>query len=359
MEIKSSEQKRQHDSNGSTVHWTATLIRRWWLTLFIPIAVGIVSDTSLLMKYPQAVGLDGYYYVLQADSLRQTGHLLYSSSTPVLFYVLAVVSKITGDTVLAAKAVSIGFHVLLCAGLFVLLRVLSGRSWPGALAGLMAAICGLHVYLIVEFVKSLAALALFVWAVCFWLLAEKRAPSWRTRMVAGLCLVLAMLTHRAMWLVVAGIVLSVLITYLLQRETKKALSLAVLVLVACFLMPWCLASQTAFGLPCQMQTELLSHPATPLDNIGWPEKILVAFFAPAALFVARIYRAQIDPRLLSCLAAVGVLSILVTLNPFLDHGQGSLNVTGRLSNLAYLEAAVLVPGVFFVFARMGQRRILF
>ena len=46
--------------------------------------------------------------------------------------------------------------------------------------------------------------------------------------------------------------------------------------------------------------------------------------------------------------AIALMSLLVTLNPFLNRETGSLSVAERLSLLAYIQLAILMPTLFVV-----------
>lgn len=46
------------------------------ILLPVVLLAGASIDGALLMRHAPAAGLDGYYYVLQVESLRDSGHLL-------------------------------------------------------------------------------------------------------------------------------------------------------------------------------------------------------------------------------------------------------------------------------------------
>jgi len=66
-----------------------------------------IRDASYLFSYPVAVGADGYYYVLQINELLKTHHLYYPSNTPIVFWILAALTFVTKNAVVAIKLGSI------------------------------------------------------------------------------------------------------------------------------------------------------------------------------------------------------------------------------------------------------------
>src|ERR1041385_2276171 len=81
------------------------------LLLLLLIAVTL-RDLTLLLSYPVAAGLDGYYYVLQVDEFLKLGRFYFPSNTPFVFLFLAGIRLLTGDTVLAVKIGGVALHAL-------------------------------------------------------------------------------------------------------------------------------------------------------------------------------------------------------------------------------------------------------
>src|SRR5947207_13431306 len=73
-------------------HFQVTVVTA--LTLAIATAIGL--HARLLFEYPVAVGLDGYYYVLQVKGILAKGHLKYPYGAPLVFYAMAFMAKMTG-----------------------------------------------------------------------------------------------------------------------------------------------------------------------------------------------------------------------------------------------------------------------
>src|SRR5215207_4600160 len=97
-------------------NWQGKLKARRSAVILGVILLGLAAwrDASVLFRYPIAVGFNGYYYVLQVDSLRTQGHLCYPTMTPVVFYGVAGLRYLVRDTPQTVKASGILMHILLC-----------------------------------------------------------------------------------------------------------------------------------------------------------------------------------------------------------------------------------------------------
>ena len=154
-----------------------------------------VQSYRLLYSLPGAAGFDGYYYVLQVDSILHTGLPRLHTLTPAALYILAFFVRFVGNTVSGIKiAIIIG---TVC--LFVLVELTAykdcGNRWA-ALAGaslvLTAAPFG---YLQVEFDNTLAGL-IAVFCALLVLTAHLRSRC-RDLLILGLgCLLTAALSHK-------------------------------------------------------------------------------------------------------------------------------------------------------------------
>ncbi len=71
-----------------------------------------IRDASYLFSYPVAVGADGYYYILQINELLKNHHLYYPSNTPIVFWILAALTFVTKNAVVAIKLGSIAFNLV-------------------------------------------------------------------------------------------------------------------------------------------------------------------------------------------------------------------------------------------------------
>jgi hypothetical protein len=133
------------------------------LLAFLAIVISAAyRDAINLMKYPVAVGVDGYYYAPQASEVLHSGHLYFFTYTPFAIYFIAGLTHFIGNPVLATKVAAIFFKALLCAGVFALIVNVGCSRWLGALGALLTAFAGLHFHLIAEFINNLAGASIMV-----------------------------------------------------------------------------------------------------------------------------------------------------------------------------------------------------
>lgn len=318
------------------------------VALLAVFALSLARDAYLLFSFPVAVGTDGYYYVLQVQELITHGRLYFPSNTPLVFYILALLSMLTGDPVVAVKIGALAFHLLLCVGIYALVSAITRNDWLGVLGGAITALSAMHLYMIVEFVKNLGALTFLVWgAWAAFRLSQTRQARWGV--LSATILIAALLSHRSTWALMAAF-LCLAIPFLLLRatgwDTRSATGLAG-VAILLWTVPAILANQTAVHLPASIVGELLARAEWPLGvaGVGRADRITLFLAAPTALFFIWYRRRELTPYLGLAVGAVALWSLLVTLNPFLNHDVRELGIVGRLDHLMYLQVAILVPGV--------------
>ncbi len=346
---------RQSPSSCAT---TLTRSLGWeWVALLFVLAVGAWRDSELLLRYPVAVGIDGYYYALQIEGWLGGGNFYSRTTAGLALYTLAWLSHFTGDTILAIKIGSLVFHGLLCLGVFALVTRVTRSAWLGVLGCALAALPTLHLYMVAEYIKNtggLALLSLSVWAALR--AVQTRRQTW---MAATLVLfVLAAFSHRSV-LAVASLlaVLALLSACLCGRcggaRSRRAALLAVSLM-------WCApavaAAQTFFALPVWLKRELSVHAKWPLHDAGLSEGLILLAVAPAVLLLlARSRPSRLSNTGAALLGAVALWSLLLTINPFLNADPGLLTISGRLGYLSYLQVALLLPGLLLLLRHVSRR----
>jgi hypothetical protein len=108
-------------------------------------------DTFLLFRSSTAIGVDGYYYVIQVNSFLENGDIYFPSSTPIILYFLSSLSFISGDIVLGIKLGIIILEFFLYLGVFSLIKNLTKNFFIGSLEICFLSISGLHYFLSVSF----------------------------------------------------------------------------------------------------------------------------------------------------------------------------------------------------------------
>jgi hypothetical protein len=330
------------------------------LALLSVLAAGAWRDAAVLLRYPVAVGIDGYYYVLQIDALRGQGHFYFPTRAPLILYALAGLSHLTGDTVLAMKIGAVILHAALCLGIFGIVYSATRSPWLGVLGSALAVASGAHFYMVGEFISNLGAVTFLIWCGWFATLAFRtRRKVWG--LLAFACLAGAALSHRSALPLAAILLLSLLLARPLTSAKSPGVRTAAL---AAVLIIWCapaiLALQPFMQLPAWAQGEFSAVPRLPLSRSAVAEKLLLFALAPATLILVsseRLRRREGVGNLI--FGSVALWSMLVTLNPFLNHGREWIGVSWRFGMLAYVQAAILVPGLIWLAVPLRREAIFY
>ena len=285
----------------------------------IVIAVLVIRDLRLLFAFPIAVGTDGYYYVNQISSLSATGSLYYPNAYPLALGLLVPLSITLGDPVVAIK---IGAMLLLAAlafGVYAFTREVTGNTVAGVTAAGLIYSSNSHLYFISEFISNLAALAFLVWGV-FFLRRKSGDKSPHSKLVSALLVVCAIASHRSSLVIIACIALTVLLLLAISSFSHKLTVLTIAVLIAAL---WTVA-WFVHGRTTRLENPF-QGPAT---------------FELVVLCIAALYCLFSTDRIAQI---AGVLAFAVTLNPFLDRATSLDSIGGRLSLLAHVQIAVMLP----------------
>lgn len=170
-----------------------------------------VRSYRLLYSLPGAAGFDGYYYVLQVDSILRNGFPRLHTLTPAALYILAFFVRFAGNTISGIKITIIIGTVCL----FVLVGLAAykecGNRWAALVGATLALTATPFNYLQVEFDSTLAGL---VAVFCALLILAAHLRSRRIdSLILGLgCLLTAVLSHRTT-AVIALLLLSIFICH--------------------------------------------------------------------------------------------------------------------------------------------------
>lgn len=321
------------------------------VALLIVLVTGAVRDARRLSQYNVPVGIDGYYYVLQIDALKNNHRLYFPSHTPFVLYFLTVISFFTNDAVTAVKVGSVLLETLLCIGIFALTVSATHNLCLGVLSSALATVSGLHLYMIAEFINTLGALTFLVWSGWFtirWV--QTRALKWIS--LAVVFLAAAVFSHQmAIGVVLVVAVCLFLFKGLVSSKSEGRYAFATLiVLVAIYFAPALLKAQAVVDIPERLRTELTAIPHWPISYSYFPETLMLAVFAPVALLLllGPMRRTAAGTLGGSLAGLVAIWSLLVTLNPFLTEDRGWTEIVGRIRGLAYIQVALIFPAVIWL-----------
>ncbi len=341
------EAPRNQRNRSSTQLWTALL-------LTIVVAV-LTRDVWLLFRHPVAVGLDGYFYVLQVEGLHNNGSLYFRSSSPFVIYLLSALKFVVNDTVLTLKFASLFFHVALVGGVYAILVSLT-RSKLHAMCGtLIVDASSVHLFMLSEYLANAAGLAFFVWGAYFTIRAVQTRKILLT-ISAISCFACAGLSHRSLAFIIGALAVVSLIYYLMVVAERRMW--AGVIAAALFVSPSILAVQSFIVLPEVVRNSLLASPQLPIGRVAILEKFLLLVCSLLFLFVKFKKNLRRQPLTSVVLGSVTMLSLLVTINPFLNRSAGWSSASERISALAYVQLAVLLPAMLWLLSPFAKRILL-
>jgi hypothetical protein len=335
---------------------SAARFKRMWphesrvlVCLLCVLALGAWHDATILMRYPVAVGIDGYYYVLQVNGLCEHGRLQFPTNTPLVFYFLAALRFISGDTVFAIKSGALILQALLCAGIFSVVRGATRSAWLGLLGSVLVSISALRLFMIAEYIKNLEAAALLTW--CGWSIIRAAQTRRRIYVVSAVVLlVAAALSHRSALPVASAVAACALLWRMIivpyRGKTYARLALPICLLL--WLSPAIVAAQAFVALPPGLERELSPTPQWPLRLVAFGEGLLLLLISAATLAICAIRRTTSSLGIPEqVFGAVALFGLLVILNPFLVSANGWIGYAGRLGGLAYIQNSILLPGLLW------------
>lgn len=321
--------------------------------------LSVINNIILLFQSPVAVGNDGYYYVIQVNTFLNRGDFYFSSQTPFVLWVFSFLALIWGDTVSAIKIGAIIFHVLLNSGLLILIFITTRNIWLGLLSMIIESLSNLHRFLIGEFLNNSGALVFLIWSfICIVRFFQTKKKGWLISFL--FTLIGAVFSHRSIIPLLLMICASSALAYLYLYSTKRKEKIyAILLFGFAFLLPLFLSWQSVFKLPIWIESNFLKFPQMPFWSVSVAESSMLML--ALGIFILLCWRIpeslkQNEEALL--FLSVMVLSLLTTLNPFLDHTKGFLSIVGRFDSLAFLQTAIVIPTLFAILIKHSRRGAL-
>ena len=313
--------------------------------LLLTILFLIWQDWRLLFQTSVPVGIDGYYYILQINSFYEFGRFYFPTDAPLVLFFLAILTFFIGTTVVAVKSGAIILQILLCLCAASLLQTVAKNIWLTASGIFLIVFSALHLYFLSEFLSNLGALVFLVWSAFGTIKTiQTKKKSWF--IFSGLTVLAATFSHRSALGIIILIFFVVLFAHLRLNyaETFKRRFIFDLMISVLFICPLVLAWQSLFTLPEWLVSELSKYPQNPFRSLNLMESLML-LISSGATFLILFIKPEIVRRSLAglILLAIAFWSLLVTLNPLLNHQTGITGIVARLDALSYLQAAIAVP----------------
>ena len=329
-----------------------------WLLFFSFVIFTTTRDAVLLFRHPFAVGVNGYYYVLQVNQLAETGHLYFPTRTPLALYTLMAVARIVGNSITTIKALGILLQILLSIGIFGVVRNATSNSWVALLGLGLTIIPQSRLYLTTEYINQLFGLVLLIWAGLTFMRAFRTRGLVRWLIPFGL-VVGAYVSHKSAQVFVPTIVICLLLMFALTGSAVwKSLGFAALTIL--WFSPAIVSAQPFVGIPEWLQNQITYRPHWPIDPAVIPEELMLVTAAVGVLFLVlwQSKKGKGPDLFILAFGGLSLFSLLVTLNPFFNVQTIMSAVAGRSRLLSYVQVACLVPAlIWLVYSRKREAAI--
>jgi len=329
-----------------------------WLLLFFLLLVSVIRDARLLFRYPFAVGVNGYYYVLQVTQLVKTGRLYFSTHAPLALYALTPVAYLTGSATATIKVAGILLQSLLSIAVFAIIRTSIRNIWIALLGLALTLIPQSRLFMHTEYLSQLAALVLLVWA--GWTAIRTTQSNHRIGiLIMSALLVGAFFSHKSA--LVFALTLAACVLLMLAWIRPMAWKVVAMVMtMILWLSPAIILAQPFFTIPERFQSQLSFRPHWPFESALLAQELMLGIAASAVLFliIQRPSRTRMTGFNL-VFGSMALWSLLVTLNPFFNAQAMQSGVAGRSRMFSYIQVALLLPGLIWLVSSMRRTAAIY
>lgn len=299
------------------------------------------NNLAVLFKYDFPLGVDGYYYIIQIETFLEKGEFYYPTKTPVILYLAVGLSSLGIESTTAMKIISSLLYVILILAIYLILSRLTDNKWTGLIGAGIVAVSVLRLIWIVEFVNNLGGVA-FLFCGIYCLGEKSKNKIWFV--IGGVFLILAFLSHKSILPLAILILFAYGVFYLLFKSigTKFFPYLLIFLVIAGFFYP--LFFTVIFSNPILsfLSENVAVNPKFPLSVRGFfEEKFILCILAPLSLFVS-LWNSKEKNQIALFNGAISILSVFITLNPFLSYTEHIMTVPDRLSQLMAIQISFLL-----------------
>src|SRR6266567_1673134 len=325
------------------------------LVLVLLVSASAIRDAIILFHYQTAVGVNGYYYVLQVSQIANTGKPYYPTHFPVQLYCLTAAFVLLRNAVVTVKMWGIFLQSVLGIAVFGVLKRATGSGLFGLLGLAITVIPRSRFYSSIEYINQLGAMALLVasgWAI----LTVSINRRLRAGMIVAAPLISALASHKS--ILVFALILSACVAILLGwRQGPIPRLLAGCGAILLWFGPALALTMHPIGLPESIAAQVSWQPHFPLDSQLWPEELMVGIAALGILTFIVLNRTQLT-RFHIVFGSLALWSVVVTLNPFFNSATMLSSVAGRSRIFSYVQIALLLPGlIWLVASKSGEAAV--
>lgn len=311
----------------------------------------MLQDGVTLFNTTVATGIDGYYYVLQVNSLLESGYLYFPTNTPLVLYFFSALSSVVGDTISGIKIGILLFNILISLGVGSFLYAVTEKGWLAWTGSLLTISSVLHLYFLSEFLSNLGALTFLIWGmnglVRFVLSKNKNWLIFSATMILA-----SLFSHRSiLWLILIFLLLGPFTFFWLKASLNRAhQALFGIILLGLFVSPLVLAWQPMFDVPPWIMSEISEFPSNPFHSSNLLEILMLLIISAVTFFFFFFNPKLFTPNLINvALFSIVVWGCLFSVNPFLNHKAGITGVVTRIDLLAFLQVAIAAPILLSIF----------
>ena len=318
-----------------------------WAILLTLLIVSELRDAFVLFSYPVAVGINGYFYVLQIEELAKSSHLFFPTHTSLPIYLLTALRYLTGNAVTAVKVFGLLLQAALCLGVFAFTRATLRNIWLGLFGAALVLIPESRLFFMTEYLNQLTALVLLVWA-CWATVFGVRTRRHIGFILGGCLLLLALFSHKSILIFAPAIAICAMLAHGLRRGDVWRL-VSTVAIVILWQAPALISIQPVFRVPASLQNEVTFRPQLPLEKLVIPEQLLLALATVGILFFVVFKKRKNESErnfVYVVFCSIALWSLLITLNPFFNTRAMFSAVAGRSRLFSYLQVALLIPAVF-------------
>lgn len=244
-------------------------------------------------------------------------------------------------------------HLSLGLALFSIARYFTKSFLLGIVAFAVCSISGLHRYMVVEYISYLGSISFLAWAAYFWIRYYSENRRLHLAVCGTLCLLVSIGSHKsAISLILLYVILVFLAFHLIkafQDGNQTRLYLILSASFCIFISPALLSLQPFFALPASWRFEISAVPQFPASISTFPELLILFLESIAIMTGIFVWKLRSENKTNATIyLALTASSLAVSLNPFISSQFGFANVGGRLRVLAYIQAALIIPGVIWL-----------
>ena len=225
--------------------------------------------------------------------------------------------------------------------IYLILSRVTDNKWTGLIGAGIVAVSVLRLIWIVEFVNNLGGVAFLLCGI--YCLGEKSKNKIRF-IVGGFFLILAFLSHKSILPLAILILFAFGALYLLDKSigSKFFLYLLISLITMGFFYPLFFITIPSNHFFSFLSENVAVNPKYPLFIKGFfEEKFILSILAPLSFFVS-LWKSRNNKQIALTNGTISILSLFVTLNPFLNHTEYIMTIPDRFALFMNIQIAFLL-----------------